>query len=548
MKQLYFDSDDDITAIINKLEDIESSKVALIPPKRSTILQSVVNLKLLKKAAGANDNDMVLITKDPVILNVASQLKILTAPNLETEPSVPSPKESTQEMPSSVIDGSQASDKDYKSADKAVASEDKKDEKPKKDKKSLADKKSKKVPDFNRFKKYALIGLAALLLIGGGLWWALFLAPSATAKIEGRTQEVSANATFDMDPEAETSDIENNTLAADLRQESRTLSTTFKPTGTDIIGEKATGEIKITNCDSSDPITIPKGTAITSDEGYVFRNNVAFEVPGATFSGASCVDGGEETATVTADDIGGEYNIGPTSYTVEGYDPEHVDGDGGNMTGGEKEEVTVVSAEDLKSTKSKLLEEERSAMEKTLNKQFDDEQYIVEASFDESVEQTTSEPPVGEQTTEARLILQVTYTLLAAQQEDMKELLAKLYKAESQDGDDSEDGEHEDIPSLGVIEYGLEDLDIQKTDNNTTFSINAKGVLGPDLPEEELKKELAGKTYAEAVEILEGKPNVSKVEVHLSPFWVADVPDNPDKIEIVFEVTQQLPEDDTTGD
>ncbi|PSO44597.1 hypothetical protein BRC21_01180, partial [Candidatus Saccharibacteria bacterium SW_7_54_9] len=121
MKQIYFDSDEEITAIISKLESIESNRIALIPPKRSTTLQSVVNLKLIQKAVTANDNELVVLTKDPFILNIASQLKILTAPNLESEPEVPQPQDSRQAMPSAVIEGSEATEKDYTSADEAAA-------------------------------------------------------------------------------------------------------------------------------------------------------------------------------------------------------------------------------------------------------------------------------------------------------------------------------------------------------------------------------------------------------------------------------------------
>lgn len=47
---IYIDTEDDITAIIDRVKAAKSDIVALVPPKRTGVLQSVVNLKLLRRA------------------------------------------------------------------------------------------------------------------------------------------------------------------------------------------------------------------------------------------------------------------------------------------------------------------------------------------------------------------------------------------------------------------------------------------------------------------------------------------------------------------
>lgn len=547
MKQIYLDADDDITAIINNFEHIESERVALVPPKRSTVLQSVVNLKLLRKAAQADDNELVLVTRDPVITNVASQLKILTAPNLETEPAVPEPKTS-QPLPSDTIDGNETDDEigavaagvpdkqektpETSSKQAPQAAEDSAEDKPKR---------SKQVPDFSRFKKRLLLGLLLLLLIGGGLWWALVVAPRAEVAIEGLTRDVQADFDFQIDPGAEASDYQERVLAGGLAQESRTLSSEFEPTGTDIVGERATGEVTIVNCEtfSDNSITISSGTALTAANGMVYRASETTLVPGSTSDGpgAPCNEDGREEVPVEADDIGEEYNIGPTDYTVDGYDSDDVFSDGSTpMTGGEEEEVTVVSESDVQEARQSLLEEEREEVRTSLESEFDgDGQFIVETSFNEEVTETVSEPEIGEQTDSARLILETTYTLLAVERDDMEELLATVYR---------EQAETDEL--LGLVESGLEEATIETQDGADAFNIEAMGVLGPDIDEPKLKEQLVGMGYREAVDTIEDIPNVTNVVVDLWPFWVSEVPSNPDKIEIDFSITDF--EEENSGD
>ena len=51
---IYIDVDDEITSIISKLQESSGKIVALVLPKRAVVLQSIVNLKLLKHIADNN--------------------------------------------------------------------------------------------------------------------------------------------------------------------------------------------------------------------------------------------------------------------------------------------------------------------------------------------------------------------------------------------------------------------------------------------------------------------------------------------------------------
>ncbi|MEX0934167.1 MAG: hypothetical protein WDZ42_00020, partial [Candidatus Saccharimonadales bacterium] len=357
LQQIYLDADDDIVSIISKIESAEVGGVALIPPKRSTALQSVVNLKLLKKAAAAVDKKLVIITKDPNILNVTSQLKLLVAPNLDTEAQVPEPKASSQNLPSSIIDGSQISDKDFDSADSAAAKLDDEDGKgKKKHSKNPRKSRGKGIPDFDRFKKIIFLSILGIILLGLGAWGLFGLLPAADVYIEGRTQNVSTDFTFAVETEIEESDIEEGVLVAELREVNRTLTTDFEATGKKTVGEKATGVMGMVSCyESISSLTVAAGTPLVGPNGlrYITDNEVV--VP------SSCDHEDTVPVNVTADQIGPNYNKEAGAfYTVPGHETDQLYGIGGTMSGGSEEEVSIVSSSDIEDAKEELLEKERN--------------------------------------------------------------------------------------------------------------------------------------------------------------------------------------------
>src|SRR5436190_17633981 len=86
---IYVDVEDDITAIIDKVEAAKAKVVALVLPKRSTTLQSTVNMRLLKRSAESADKDLVLVTSEGALLPLAGAVGLHVAKNLQSAPKVP---------------------------------------------------------------------------------------------------------------------------------------------------------------------------------------------------------------------------------------------------------------------------------------------------------------------------------------------------------------------------------------------------------------------------------------------------------------------------
>ncbi len=86
---VYIDVEDEITAVIDKVVNAKHKIVALVLPKRATVFQSPVNMKLLKKAAKSANKNLVLITSDKGILAIAAASSVHVAKSLTTKPEIP---------------------------------------------------------------------------------------------------------------------------------------------------------------------------------------------------------------------------------------------------------------------------------------------------------------------------------------------------------------------------------------------------------------------------------------------------------------------------
>src|SRR3990167_4717474 len=90
---IYIDIDDEITSIIEKVSASKHKIVALVLPKRATVLQSIVNMKLLKRRADSGGKRVVLITSEKGLLPLAGAVGLHTAKTLQSKPAVPPPPE-----------------------------------------------------------------------------------------------------------------------------------------------------------------------------------------------------------------------------------------------------------------------------------------------------------------------------------------------------------------------------------------------------------------------------------------------------------------------
>lgn len=107
---IYIEVSDEITTVIERLKNAPEDAVALIVPKGAILLQSVINLKLAKKAAADSGKQIVLVSTDKIGRNLATQLGIPVVANekdagLALEGKMPASETAAAEDGANVIDG-----------------------------------------------------------------------------------------------------------------------------------------------------------------------------------------------------------------------------------------------------------------------------------------------------------------------------------------------------------------------------------------------------------------------------------------------------------
>lgn len=535
---IYIDTEDDITAIIDKVKHADAPIVALVPPKRIGVLQSTVNLRLLQRAADSANKRVVLITNDKALTALAGGLALPIAKNLQSKPEIAS-LDNVEGEGGDIIDGATLpvgelagmaavgavaqQGGDESSVDDSTMDGLTIDASPveatDKAKSSATIPKDKKVPNFNSFrKKLFLFGGLGVLLIAF-LVWAIFFAAQAKITITARTNVVNISKTLQLKPDAAL-DVNQAVLPVSSKQEKKTVSVDFTPTGSKQVGNQATGTVKFTTNSITALGTIDAGTMLKSSGGVKFTTDKA-----VTLTVANALSG--VTTTVTAVDRGTQANdvSGSASGAPSGVTTSFV----GSTSGGTDKTVTVVTADDISKATEQLNAQDSNAVRDELAKQFDSDIIVITEAFTADAGTPTSTPAVDQEASSAKLTVETTYTLLGIKRADLKSVYDN-YLTTQLKGDASQK----------IYKSGDESTQFSSfqrlADGTYTVRAVATAQVGPNLNSDAIATESKGKMIGEVQQSVGAIQGVEDVKVSLSPFWVTKVPNDTSRITVTFTV------------
>lgn len=542
---IYIDIDDEITSIIEKVQSSPHKIVALVLPKRATMLQSIVNMKLLKRTADDGKKNLVLITSEAGLLPLAGAVGLHVAKTLQSKPEIP-PQPSTGEDAAEAIEdagdvdidpekpigelaGLPATDKE---SEETIEVDDMEEEAPvtaqTKPKAKKKDRKL-KVPNFNKFRTRLFLGIGGFILLIILWYLASYVMPSATITVQTDTSNVNSEVTFTARTGLEELDIEKSLVPARTKELEKSETEKVPATGQKDVGKKASGDVTMyieCNDVNGSPPTIPAGTGVTTGNlTFITQNAASLTTPdfsdGCHFKGSS---------KVTAQNGGEQYNIGPADYSVSGY--SNVTGTGGSMSGGTSKIIKVVRQEDINSARDKLVDKIDDAAKEELVQQLGNENFLAIAeTFKSGKPSLSSSPNVGDEATEVTVTSQMKFTMTGIEQAALEKLIE----------DDVKDDV--DITKQAISDYGLSDAVFRVLSNESNgdvrLSVTALVVAGPQLNADELKKEVRGKSKSETTDIIKNRPGIRDVDIDYSPFWVFSTPRKEGKINIIFESLEE---------
>lgn len=534
---IYIDVDDDITSIVGRVQSSSKKIIALVLPKRSTVFQSLVNMKLLKKVASQNDKNIVLITSEASLMPLAGAAGVYVASNLNSKPFIPPSPVKDQinkldegpdpKTPIGDVTGQPEESIEVDNSQPAVATTPKASDKPASNAGKQNGKKM-KVPNFDKFrKKLLIVALFAVLLIGS-LIWAIFLSPHATVTLKTQASEIPANFQFTADASASSVDTSANIVPASKQEKS--VSQNEKSTATEKkdMGSKAGGTITFKNC-SNNPVIVPAGTGVSSgDQTYITQKPVSMSDGNFDFGG-ECKSTGSHTASVSvvAQNNGDRYNSGARDYSVNGF--SSLSASGSAMTGGSSKMVTVVSKTDVEAAKQRI-ESKKDGIKSELRDKLKKDGYIpLEESFTDNSPTYNISPAVGSEANEVTVSADIKYSMLGIKEDDIKKLIAQHVK-------DRIKGDNQTILSEGLATASYK---VEKSNGDKTpITIDTVVSVGPDINQDELKSMIAGKKKNEAQELISSRPGIIEASVNIKPSWASKIPKNNSKISITIEDAQ----------
>ena len=349
---LYIDSGDEVTTVIEKLKASEGADISLVVPKGALLLQSIVNLKLIKRAAKEAGKELTIITTDKIGRNLAAQVglanlahvdqddtedvggikvnyydaeavEVPTETVVKPEPIIPvavvEPEPPVADHSPIIVSEQEPEPQDNKLVPIAVTS----------------------VRPRRRFG--FLLYLLIIALIGGAALAAWqFPRTSIHIKVAGSAWSKSYPATLTAgQPGA--AFLETN--VAD--------TLTFRATGTRDIGDRAHGTATLSYVQDSSPVTIPAGTMLSANN-LEFTTDQAVTVPGAKVVNAVPV-AGSATVPISASASGSASNLSNTPATVNS--PSKVYGQINQTSGGTTKQVAVVTQTDVANAKQALADQ-----------------------------------------------------------------------------------------------------------------------------------------------------------------------------------------------
>lgn len=556
---LYIDVDDEITTLIDRLRTSQQKIIVLVLPKRATVLQSIVNMKLLKRAADEQKKHVVLVTNEAGLMPLAGAVGLHVAATPNSKPVIPNKPVGMDDEPDADIDesdfdpkanagaavGALAGTKPSDDENEETIQLDNGDDEPvaaaagaKNAKKAGSAKANKskgkkpKVPDINSFKKKLIIGGAALIALIVVWVFAFMVLPKATIAIKTDSEDITKRLDVTFDTNATEINEDEDVIPSVVEQMEKTATESVAASGQRNDGQTASGQIQMSarvcapNLERR-PANVPTGTGISSGgKTYITQGTAAFPRQPDDATG-SCVIYRVRSVDVRAQAAGGQYNTGNNAdFSVNGRSDISASG---SVSGGSDNIIKIVTQADINSVRQKLEAKTDGGVQDELAAKLEDRNlFVIKDTFNGGNPEVTISAKVGDQVESVNGTQKTVYSMIGVKKQDLESYVSKKVEADIDTG-------KQRVLNAGLDEATFKLQNQQNNSQQVQVSMDVTAMAGPKLDDNKLKEQIRGKKSGEVKEILENYPGVTDVDVKMSPFWVSSVPKSASKVTITYE-------------
>jgi len=581
---IYIEPEQDITDILSNVKAAKHKIIALVPPKKAGVLRSAVNFKLIAKTARQHEKTVVLITTDESLQRLASTVKMPVAKSLQSKPQIPNldDVDEVEEEKADVIEEEKPTEEKaaeeekaeelqpkaaLKKAEPVLAKKAAKEEiiegepEPEakgdsaKDAKTVAKMKGAKIPNFAKYRKLIIAGMAVLIVLIGFTVWATAIAPAAEIVVTVHTSKSNFAEKVSFVNHEDKADPKEGIFFLEEKTVTKKAEAEFDATGELDKGTKASGTITVTRLagdmvasESDMAFSVPANTSITiNGKDFVVTEGGSVNIKESDLDTTKCQGGlfapkrcpiknnvQSSPMKVVAKEVGESYNVAAASSgitlginTAKKYSISST-----AMTGGTSKIVKIVSEEDVKAATSGLTAASEKEAREELKSQFGDE-YILLGNMEQGEPKDTVTPNVDEEVGEdvkPKVVREVTFKMFAVKKDSVKSFISKKLK-ENAGGDKTQT----------IYDAGENSAFFEKFQNTTdegTASLKTSVITGPKVTEQMVADKSLGKKVGEVKHLLQSINGVSSVSVNPNYFWVTSVPSDPNKVQIKVTVEQ----------
>ena len=357
-------------------------------------------------------------------------------------------------------------------------------------------------------KKIIIVTAIAVLFVVGILAIYEYFLHTLHLKIYLKSKTVDQ--TFDIDIPIK--DTESNELAVIKKDITNTYSNKKNTSGSRDVGENATGTVTIKNFDNKDR-TFIKGTKLSKGD-LVFLLDKDVKIPaGETtiVNDQKTTAAGKVSATVTAENIGQEYNITKnTELSIE----EHsnllfvaIADDA--FTGGSKKEVSTISKKDMDALKTEVEKQAKQNSENVLGTQISSDEIIISDLTSAKIIDTTFSGEVGEEAQSLSIDAESEVEYFTIKKNILVASLKELFSSEL-DAGFAVDSDN--------IDYTIED--VKQGADEVQLSVNASATIHKNVELEKIKSSSRMQPIGTLEEQLIKKYEIEKIEADQPLGWI----------------------------
>jgi hypothetical protein len=366
-----------------------------------------------------------------------------------------------------------------------------------------------------------ILTVTALLVLAGLIFIFIPRATGATVTLTPRGQTVSVNASF----------VASKDVNAELPYQhalyEKDGKLTIPATSEEEAKTKASGVIRIFNNHSTEPQKLVANTRFETPAGKIFRISQAVTIPGKSGDVPGSVD-----VAITAEEIGPDYNVGLSDFTIPGFkgDPRYEKifarsktpiGGGFNGTRKKVDPAAVTTA------RQKIRDELQASLIRLMQQNIPENFIFTPGSYFIEYESL----PDQQADTGVLLTERATFHGIMFKKSDLADAISKKINGGTTTTES-------DLLAYESLSFAAKTGTTTKPweSNTFTFGLTGTTTLATAIDTAKLKDELVGKPRKSLSAILASYPGVAKAQVIMRPFWKQSFPE--DKSEITIEISK----------